>query len=148
MTDAEIIQALEHCVECDCTGCPNKDVEGRCLEGLPYSMVLGVIQRQQETIERLEKESADKERAYTEEYLLRKEVQRYLKKEQKQFADIREMYSEISCEAIKYFADRLKSVCNGIISHEREHKTQPVSLASAYEDFIEDIDRLLNETAG
>ena len=83
MTDAEIIQALEHCVECDCMGCPNRDAEGRCLEGLPYSMVLGVIQRQQEEIDRLERESTDKERAYTEEYLRRKEVQRDLKKAQK-----------------------------------------------------------------
>ena len=58
------------------------------------------------------------------------------------------MYSEIYCEAINDFADRLKSVCNGIISHERKHKTQPISCAPAYEDLMEDIGRLMNERVG
>ena len=52
------------------------------------------INRQKAEIERLEKESADKERAYTEEYCLRKELKTELKTEKS--------------EAIKEFAEELK----------------------------------------
>lgn len=62
---------------------------------------------------------------------------------------------ELNCQvaqakssAVKDFAEKLKSECNGIISNDWNHKAQPVSWAAAYEDFIEDIDRLLNEMVG
>lgn len=51
-------------------------------------------------------------------------------------------------DRVKDFAEKLKRECNGIISNDWNHKAQPVSWAAAYEEFIEDIDRLLNETVG
>ena len=43
------------------------------------------------------------------------------------------------------FAEKLKEYCNEIANQEWNKKTSPVSWADAYEDFIDDIDRLLEE---
>lgn len=109
MTDNEIRKALERCsIDYNCGDCPyyydNKD----CPDPL-MNDALDLINRQKVTIERLEKENNDKERAYTNEYCLRKEWQRRCREslEEKQNA---------KSEAIKEFAhfviDRSR---NGVI---------------------------------
>ena len=50
MTDNEIIKALEHCMDCDCIGCPN-NIRDNC-DGVE-SEVLDLINRQKAEIERL-----------------------------------------------------------------------------------------------
>lgn len=103
MTDNDIKKALELCATLDsgnCKKCPCREI---CKEndGTLTKSILDLINRQKETIERLEKESNDKERAYTDEYCLRKEWQRRCREllEEKQNAE---------SEAIKEFAERLK----------------------------------------
>ena len=65
--------------------------------------LIDLIDRQQAEIERLKEESSDKERAYTDEYCLRKEWQDKCRQLliEKQTA---------KSEAIKEFADRLKDI--------------------------------------
>lgn len=65
--------------------------------------LIDLINRQQAEIERLKEESSDKERAYTDEYCLRKEWQDKCRQLliEKQTA---------KSEAIKEFADRLKDI--------------------------------------
>lgn len=48
-------------------------------------------------------------------------------------------------EAVRKFAEKLKEYCNEITNQEWNKRTLPVSWADAYEDFIDDIDRLLEE---
>ena len=48
-------------------------------------------------------------------------------------------------EAVREFAERLKEYCNEITNQEWNKRTLPVSWADAYKDFIDDIDRLLEE---
>ena len=79
MTDEQIVKALECCGnmnECK-KECPLDDLGGidKCIHTLMLN-ALALIKRQQAEIERLQKESADKERAYTDEFCCRKEWQR------------------------------------------------------------------------
>lgn len=46
---------------------------------------------------------------------------------------------------VKEFAEKLKEHCNEISNQEWNKKTLPVSWADAYEGFIDDIDRLVEE---
>ena len=48
-------------------------------------------------------------------------------------------------EAVREFAEKLKEHCNEISNQEWNKKTLPVSWADAYEGFIDDIDRLVEE---
>ena len=71
MTDNEIIKALECCGRENCFGCPYR---GKCHQGNPMiTDALNLITRQKAEIEKLEKETKDKERAYNDEFCLRKE---------------------------------------------------------------------------
>ena len=76
MTDEQIIKALECCQSNDnktCRRCYFRQ-DRYCRETMA-GYALDLINRQKAEIERLGKESADKERAYNEEYILRKELQ-------------------------------------------------------------------------
>lgn len=111
MTDNEIIQALGHCSDTtrdSCIGCPLV-----LAHSIPDCMCFGIliensfdlIKRQKAEIERLEKEVKDKERAYNDEFCLRKEWQSKCREL------LRELLKEkqaIKSEAIKDFAERLK----------------------------------------
>lgn len=55
-------------------------------------------------------------------------------------------YADGYKEAIRKFSKKLKEHCNEITNQEWNKKTSPVSWADAYEGFIDDIDRLLEET--
>ena len=83
MLDNEIIKAADVCSNSpNCNGCPcNKDG----VDCIGVTDILGVINRQKAEIERLREEN-------------------------KNFADIGKMYSEIKAEAIKEFAERAKSL--------------------------------------
>lgn len=78
MNDNDVIKALELCLSNDwnktkCRECSFYTGCLGCVEELK-SAALDLINRQKEEINRLQKESDDKERAYTEEYILRKEM--------------------------------------------------------------------------
>ena len=51
MTDNEIINALECCIDCDCTDCPCNTREG--CKDIDYEAMLDLINRQKAEIERL-----------------------------------------------------------------------------------------------
>ena len=77
--------------------------------------VLDLINRQKAEIEKLEKESEDKERAYTDEYCLREEWQEKCK-------ELLEEKYVAKSEAVREFAERLKDKsskislsCNGAL---------------------------------
>lgn len=101
-TDEEIIKAVECCSEpcCVCDECPLYCVGVNCSSFELHRYALDLINRQQAEIERLKEESSDKERAYTDEYCLRKEWQDKCRQLliEKQTA---------KSEAIKEFAERL-----------------------------------------
>lgn len=106
MTDEQIVKALECCVSSAggdaCRRCPYED-EGICVtDGLALQRdSLALIKRQQAEIERLQKESADKERAYTDEFCCRKEWQRKCR-------DLLEEKIEARANAVREFAEKLK----------------------------------------
>ena len=112
MTDEQIVKAWGKCIDVtsgccgDDTTCPycTDEEEGcaKCFEKLRID-VLALIKRQQAEIERLQKESADKERAYTDEFCCRKEWQRKCR-------DLLEEKTEVKCKAVREFAERLKSI--------------------------------------
>ena len=85
MTDNEIIKALE------------------CRIDNFSKSVLDLINRKNAEIERLEKESNDKERVYTDEYCLRKEWQRRCR-------ELLEEKQNTKSEAIKEFAKRAENI--------------------------------------
>lgn len=60
--------------------------------------------------------------------------------------DVRAELETAKSEAVREFAEKLKEYCNEITNQEWNKRTLPVSWADAYEDFIDDIDRLLEET--
>ena len=82
MTDNEIIKALECCGVYDCEFCPCYTEDLGCDYNLEL-LALDLIRRQNIKLEKLQKEN-------------------------RQFADIGKMYSEIKSEARKEFAKRLK----------------------------------------
>ena len=102
MTDNEIIKAFKmHLLDNrDCELCPYGPAYYRCSIIL-LKDVLDLINRQQGEIEKLEKETQDKERAYNDEFCLRKEWQT---KCQELLKDKQTTKSE----AVKEFAERLK----------------------------------------
>lgn len=102
MTDNDIIKALECCIlykQICSENCPLRDVKS-CKENL-RKHCLDLINRQKAEIEKWKEESSDKERAYTDEYCLRKEWQT---KCQELLKDKQTAKSE----AIEEFAERLK----------------------------------------
>lgn len=101
MTDNEIIKALERCsTNYNCGDCPYYCNAEDCPDPL-MNDALDLINRQKAEIERLKKEVEDKERAYNDEFCLRKEWQ----------SKCRELLKDkqtTKFEAIKEFAERLK----------------------------------------
>lgn len=51
-------------------------------------------------------------------------------------------------QSITEFAEKLKRMCDSMISEEHNYHAQPTSWASAYEEFKEDIDELATELKG
>ena len=94
--------------------------------------LLDLIDRQQAEIERLKEESSDKERAYTDEYCLRKEWQDKCRQLliEKQTA---------KSEAIKEFADRLK---------EKKQEVFTAVNDSSYAVTVYNIDNIVKEMVG
>lgn len=100
MTDNEIRKALERCPQhTECCYCNSLDECGN--KRTLTTSVLALINRQKTEIERLENENNDKERAYTDEFLLRKEWQRRCR-------ELLEEKQNAKSEAIREFAERLK----------------------------------------
>lgn len=98
-----------------------------------------LINRQQAEIERLNIELKTMRGAANS---WKAEVQKICKKE---FDNIEIDIEAVKSEAVREFAERLKEYCNEITNQEWNKRTLPVSWADAYEDFIDDIDRLLEE---
>ena len=124
MTDSEIVTALTACHkgngEAECEKCPYVGKRG-CMDILGED-ALALINRQQAEIERLT--------AIVETAIESTELS----------ADF------FGKKAVREFAEKLKEYCNEIANQEWNKRTLPVSWADAYKDFIDDIDRLLEET--
>lgn len=104
MTDNEIRKALECCfIDCNCGDCPYYYKDEGCCPDMLMNDALDLINRQKAEIERLENENNDKERAHTDEFLLRKEWQRRCR-------ELLEEKQNAKSEAIKEFAGRLKKL--------------------------------------
>ena len=56
--------------------------------------------------------------------------------------------NEIKSEAYKEFAERLQSICKEIIEIKWNETVAPVSWSYAYDNFIDDINKLLKEMVG
>ena len=117
MTDKEIIKALECCKVApqNCGDCPMLKME--CQQGLP-TVVLGLINRQQETIETLRN-------CVKQHHIIRQDDK----------SPLSLLVAEIKAEAIKEFAERLK---------ERRGVNFPFTRTV----FVEDIDNLVKEMVG
>lgn len=132
--------ALEYCISDNdniCTGCAALKNGIDC--ALEYSIILDLIKRQQAEIDRL---NIDLKAMRGAANSWKAEVQRICKKE---FDNIEIDVETVKSEAVREFAERLKEYCNEITNQEWNKRTLPVSWADAYEDFIDDIDRLLEE---
>ena len=106
MTDNEIIKAVECCTgNTKCCECPMFRTPNCMNKAFGYA--LDLINRQKAEIERLEKENKDKERAYTDEYCLRKEWQSKCR-------DLLEEKQTVKSKSIKEFAEKLKERLTGI----------------------------------
>ena len=133
-TDEEITKAVKCCSEpcCVCDECPLYCVGANCSSFELHRYALDLINRQQAEIERLKEESSDKERAYTDEYCLRKEWQDKCRQLliEKQTA---------KSEAYKEFAERLE-----------EKSFQSFGNYGITRDVVEvcDIDNLVKEMVG
>ena len=130
MTDNEIIKALECCIyhHGKCTSCPlYAEVTTVCKEKKD-NYVLDLINRQNAENDRLKKEVEDKERAYNDEFCLRKEYQ----------SKCREFLKEkqtTKSEAIKEFAEKLKEYSF----------LDNLSLDGKETVYVDDIDNLVKE---
>lgn len=104
MTDNEIRKALERCPQhTECCYCNSLDECGN--KRTLITSVLALINCQKVTIERLENENNDKERVYTDEFLLRKEWQRRCR-------ELLEEKQNVKSKAIKEFAEKIKEYRN------------------------------------
>lgn len=126
MTDNEIMEALKACTTQDgsipCYDCPCWCDDTQKCVGLNYTEVLGLINRQKAEIEELSREF------------------------EHDFEKMESEYdSNIKAEAYKEFAEKLKTACEEIIKQSWNQKAAPVSWSHAYENFIDDIDNLLEE---
>lgn len=147
MNDSEIIKALECCeITYDCANCPaNRDdnkytyMGSYICKGIQKRDILDLINRQQAEIDRL---NIDLKAMRGAANSWKAEVQRICKKE---FDNIEIDIEAVKSEAVRKFAEKLKEYCNEITNQEWNKRTLPVSWADAYEDFIDDIDRLLEE---
>ena len=108
-TDEEVIKALECCSDCECY---NAKAQEDCpLINVPFcknymrKQALDLINRQKAEIAALTS-AVDNS---TKEFLKLHDTYQDQKAEIERFADIGKMYSEIKAEAIKEFAERLKS---------------------------------------
>ena len=137
MNDSEIVSALHHCNGGDCEECK---ALGKCHADWTFlKEAYHLIKRQQAEIDRL---NIDLKAMRGAANSWKAEVQRICKKE---FDNIEIDIETVKSEAVREFAERLKEYCNEITNQEWNKRTLPVSWADAYEDFIDDIDRLLEE---
>ena len=110
MTDNEIIKALECCNDCDCKGCPcNSDSE---CKGIDDAEILDLIKRQQAEIEELQSEiTLLKQSNANLQELYQGEKEKVANAKQK-VIDIAKALKTAKADAIKEFANRLKSLFN------------------------------------
>ena len=127
MTDKEIIvEALEHCIKGNCSGCPNLATEYCSTPKKFQEEVLNLINRQQAELDNLKRDTIPKlqdslKRANKygletdkENEQLKAEIERLqedskrLKKVQMQLDDAMKTYSTIKAEAIKEYKEKLR----------------------------------------
>ena len=134
MNDSEIIKALECCSECNCKSCPQcQDIDLGEILGL-INCANDKIDSQKAEIERLSCRVSDLA-----------EIEKDYALKHGNNHDVEIVKKNIRENAIKEFAEKLKEYCNEIANQEWNKRTLPVSWADAYKDFIDDIDRLLEE---
>ena len=130
MTDNEIIKALECCFlsECDCKDCPYRDFE-ICDTAKMINTVIDLIKRQQAEIERL--------KIRKKEYAFCNLLGNCLVYSEN-LKDYNKMRIDLKAEAIKEFAERLKT------NHITKDDKGKVHLLIEYDEF----DNLVKEMVG
>ena len=129
-TDEQIIKAVNVCgsTPYTCKGCPYRKL---LKSGCVYKMlrdVYSLINRKNAEIERLEKESLDKEKTYNNEYFLRRETEDELKEHKAENKRLLQKLQQAKSEAIKDFAERLKRTSIGLeIGDDKKFKMTVVS---------------------
>lgn len=143
MTDNEIIKALECCLILHkCEECPcDFDTNGKTLCKDLGLKIFDLIKRRQIYIERLQEYYRRYNGLKEETEELRIEVEYAREK----ISQMEEFIITVKSEAVREFAEKLKEHCNEITNQEWNKKTFPVSWADAYEGFVDDIDRLVEE---
>lgn len=153
MTDNEIIKALECCFtrgfdESTCYECPFYTATAKCTEDLRDS-ALDLINRQKAEIERLEKEKQDIKDKYDCQQTVYCDLSDIIKEKCKElelanadkviaethekaakemFVDVTQQLKTAKSEAIKEFAERLKSISIGLeIGDDKKFKVTVVS---------------------
>lgn len=106
LTDTEVIKALECCYKDGCKKCPLWECKGNCFEELIKHNVLDLINRQKAEIEKLT-EQLDGETV--ENMRLGHEIERLQKEGLQLNKTFMDFVNNQESEAIKEFADRLKS---------------------------------------
>lgn len=146
MTDEQIIKAADICRTGECSGCPYHELyTASCLNKLTKD-VYHLINRQKAEIERLEKESISKEKAYNNEYFLRKKIQDELKDYKAENERLLQKLQQAKSEAIKKFAEKVKrEICKNTYAG-FDKKENPVNIWEAKAGF-KDIDNLVKEMA-
>lgn len=128
MNENQIMQALEICSQNGaCTGCPYYKITSESCQECLADDALALIQKQREEINELTGKHWNE----------CGQIAKY-SDELNQFADIGKMYSEIKSEAIKEFAEKLKS----------NYTTFNISSMVSLDMIFCDINRLLKEMAG
>lgn len=130
ISSLKIIATTRNCNECKIRNCK----WGTCnCEQITANAALDLFTRQQAKIERLEKEAKDKERAYNNEFCLRKEWQ----------TKCRELLKEkqtTKSEVHREFAEKLKEFMHNKFKALDEYEFEYIT--------ERDIDNLLKETEG
>lgn len=111
-TDEQIIKAVNVCgsTPYTCKGCPYRKL---LKSGCVYKMlrdVYSLINRKNAEIERLEKESLDKEKTYNNEYFLRRETEDELKEHKAENKRLLQKLHQAKSAAIKEFAERVETL--------------------------------------
>ena len=130
ISSLKIIATTRNCNECKIRNCE----WGTCnCEQITANAALNLFTRQQAKIERLEKEAKDKERAYNDEFCLRKEWKT-------KYQGLLEEKQTAKSKTYKEFAEKLKEFMHNKFKALDEYEFEYIT--------ERDIDNLLKETEG
>lgn len=148
LTDAEIVKALECCIDVNGANCHECPYDECC--SYPKSTML------EDALDLFNRLQAENEvlkariGVYETCNARKDEANRHLEAENERlkatvdsFTDIGKLYSEIKAEAYKEFAELLHCQCENIINQPHNENVRPISWKVAYEEFDKKVDNLL-----